>query len=76
MRKMNSIENGGSRMASRMASCMGEWHTCTNANRINSVTFNAMHGSKTIAGKLDHPLYLFIFGNTFTQRHGFDAVTV
>ena len=42
------------------------------ANRINSVNFNAT--TLKLAEKFDHLFsHLFIFHNTFAQGHGFDA---
>ena len=50
-------------------------HSFGNANRINSVNFNAT--TLKLAAKFDHQFsHLFIFRNIFVQGHGFDAVTV
>ena len=50
---------------------IGENHLFGNANRINSVNFNAT--SLKLAEKFDHTFsHLFIFRNIFAQSHGFD----
>ena len=46
-----------------------------NANRINSVNFNAT--TVKLVEKFDNSFsHIFIFGNIFAQGNGFDAVTV
>ena len=65
-----------------MTSLTVQWHTkieenhwLSNANRFNSVNFNAT--TLKLAEKFDHSFsHMFIFLNIFALVHGFDAVTI